>query len=163
MSSFDRRSLLMIPLALAACGFEPVYAPGGTASGLDGKVRVSAPNSVESYLLVQNLEQRLGRHAGSGDEYKLNVNVSTVTQPLAVSTANEINRYNILGRVNFSLQSSATGAVLASGEVDNFVSYSAAGSTVDTLADERDAKDRLMVLLADQVLARLYSTVDLPA
>ncbi|KUJ85402.1 hypothetical protein AVO45_16790 [Ruegeria marisrubri] len=163
MSSFDRRTLLILPLALAACGFQPVYAPDGTASALDGKVRVSAPNSVETYLLVQNLEQRLGRSAKAGGEYDLKVRLTTNTQRLAVSTANETNRYNIIGRVNYSLQRSATGEVLASGAVDNFVGYSAAGSTVETLADERDAKERLMVILADQVVTRLYSTLDLPA
>ena len=163
MSSFDRRTLLILPLALAACGFQPVYAPGGAASALDGKVQVSAPNSAESYLLVQNLEQRLGRSAGSGSQYKLKVDVSTTTRRLAVSTANETNRYNIIGKVNYSLQRSKDGKILASGEVDNFVGYSAAGSTVDTLADERDAKERLMVILSDQVVTRLYSTPDLTA
>ena len=66
MSLFDRRTLLLLPLARPACGFEPVYAPGGAGSALNGNVAVSAPNSTDSYLLVQNLEQRLGRSATSG-------------------------------------------------------------------------------------------------
>ncbi len=158
MSSFDRRTLLMLPLAIAACGFEPVYAPGGAGSALNGKVAVSAPKTVESYLLVQNLEQRLGRSATSGNEYALNVRVSTVSRRAAITTTNETNRYTIEGGANFSLKSNETGQVLASGEVSDFVGYSAAGSTVSTLADERDARERLMVILSDQIVNRLYAT-----
>ncbi len=163
MSSFDRRSLLFLPLALAACGFQPVYAPGGAGSELYGKVAVSAPNTVESYLLVQNLEQELGRSASSGSDYSLDVTVSTVTQAAAITTTNETNRFSIDGQADYALRSNATGEVLASGTVTDFVGYSAAGSTVSTLADERDAKERLMVILSGQIMNRLYATPDLSA
>ena len=85
MSSFDRRTLLLMPLAIAACGFQPVYAPGGAGSNLYGKVAVSAPNTVDSYLLVQNLEQRLGRSATSGSDYNLDVQVSAVVRGAAIT------------------------------------------------------------------------------
>lgn len=161
MSSFDRRTLLLMPLALAACGFEPVYAPGGTGAALNGKVAVSAPNSVESFLLVQNLERQLGRSATSGNDYALDVDVSTVTRRAAITTTNETDRYTIDGRANYTLKSNGTGQILASGTVTDFVGYSAAGSTVSTLADERDAIERLMVILSDQIVTRLFATPDL--
>ncbi|WP_171172258.1 LPS assembly lipoprotein LptE [Ruegeria sp. HKCCA0370] len=163
MSSFDRRTFLLMPLALAACGFEPVYAPGGSGSALYGRVEVSAPNTVESYLLVQNLEQQLGRSAGSVNDYKLDVQVSTVTRGAAITTTNETQRYTIDGRAQYALRSNATGQIIASGSVADFVSYSAAGSTVSTLADERDAKRRLMMILSGQIMNRLYATPDLAA
>lgn len=163
MSSFDRRTFLLMPLALAACGFEPVYAPGGSGSALYGRVEVSAPNTVESYLLVQNLEQQLGRSAGSVNDYKLDVQVSTVTRGAAITTTNETQRYTIDGRAQYALRSNATGQIIASGSVADFVSYSAAGSTVSTLADERDAKRRLMMILSGQIMNRLYAMPDLAA
>ncbi|NOE28061.1 MULTISPECIES: LPS assembly lipoprotein LptE [unclassified Ruegeria] len=163
MLSFDRRTFLLMPLALAACGFEPVYAPGGSGSALYGRVEVSAPNTVESYLLVQNLEQQLGRSAGSVNDYKLDVQVSTVTRGAAITTTNETQRYTIDGSAQYNLRSNATGQIIASGSVADFVSYSAAGSTVSTLADERDAKRRLMMILSGQIMNRLYATPDLAA
>ncbi|SDX47447.1 LPS-assembly lipoprotein [Ruegeria halocynthiae] len=163
MSSFNRRTLLLMPLALAACGFEPVYAPGGSGSALNGKVEVSAPNTVESFLLVQNLERQLGRSATSGNAYKLDVKVSTNTRRTSITTANETNRYTIDGSATYALKSNATGQIIASGSVSDFVGYSAAGSTVSTLADERDATERLMVILSDQIVNRLYATPGLPA
>ncbi|MEM1004561.1 MAG: LPS assembly lipoprotein LptE [Pseudomonadota bacterium] len=158
MSSFDRRTFLLMPAALAACGFEPVYAPGGAGSQLYGKVAVSAPDSVESFLLVQNLEQQLGRSASSGNVYDLDVRVSTVTSAAAITTTNETNRYSIDGSASFALRSNETGQIITSGTVTDFVGYSAAGSTVSTLADERDAKERLMVILSGQIMNRLYAT-----
>lgn len=161
MSSYDRRKFLLMPLALAACGFEPVYAPGGSGSELFGRVAVSAPNTVDSFLLVQNLEQQLGRSASSGSEYKLDVQVSTVIRGAAITTTNETNRYSIDGQAQYALRSNETGQIVASGTVTDFVGYSAAGSTVSTLADERDAKERLMVILSGQIVNRLYATPDL--
>ncbi|WP_170529705.1 LPS assembly lipoprotein LptE [Ruegeria arenilitoris] len=160
MSLFDRRNLLLSLAVLTvapACGFQPVYAPGGAGSELYGKVAVSAPDSVESYLLVQNLEQSLGRSVSSAKDYSLNVQVSTVTRGAAITTSNETNRYSINGRASYTLRSNETGQILVSGTVADFVGYSAAGSTVSTLADERDAKERLMVILSDQIVTRLYS------
>ncbi|WP_299948362.1 LPS assembly lipoprotein LptE [uncultured Ruegeria sp.] len=163
MSSFDRRTVLLMPLALAACGFEPVYAPGGSGAALNGTVEVSAPNTVESFLLVQNLERQLGRSVTSGNAYQLDVGVSTVTRRASITTANETNRYTIDGNATYALKSNATGQILASGNVADFVGYSAAGSTVSTLADERDAIERLMVILSDQIMNRLYATPGLSA
>lgn len=49
---------------------------------------------------------------------------------------------------------------MTSGKIENFAAYSASGSTVDTLSAERDAVRRLMVILANQLVARIYTSVD---
>jgi len=160
MSLFSRRFLLFLPLALMACGFTPVYGPGGTASALRGKVEVAAPESVDSYLLVQNLEERLGRP--SQLTYKLSLTLATGAQGQAVTASNETTRYSIVGKVDYILTEISSDDIVASGSVDNFTGYSATGSTVETLASERDARARLMVILADQITTQLYATADLP-
>ncbi|SDC72395.1 LPS-assembly lipoprotein [Ruegeria marina] len=153
----------MLPLAVAACGFQPVYGPGGAGNALYGRVEVSAPDDVESFWLVQDLEQTLGRSAAAGTDYKLDVKVSTVSQGQAITASNETTRYAIVGTATYKLSDKESGAVLASGEVESFTGYSATGSTVDTLAGERDARRRLMAILSDMLTTRLYSTLDLPA
>ena len=162
MSLFNRRSLLFLPLVLVACGFTPVYAPGGTGAALRGKVEVeiAAPDSVDTYLLVENLEERLGR--ATQPEYSLSIVLVTATQGQAITANNETTRYSLLGDVAYDLRKIDSQDVLASGNVNNFTGYSATGSTVETLASERDARKRLMVILADLLTAQLYSTVDLP-
>jgi LPS-assembly lipoprotein len=161
MSLSDRRAFLLLPLALAACGFTPVYAPGGTASALRGRVRVKAPEDRNAYLLVQELEQQLGR--ATAPAYDLTFDVTTVAEGQAVTAEGDITRYSLLGQVKYELRPTGSDQVVATGSVDNFTGYSATGTTVEALAAERDAQERLMKILADQVVTRLYATAALPA
>lgn len=169
MSLLNRRTLLSLlaPLALAACGFTPVHAPGGTGHALYGKVAVQAPedipstSDVDSYFLVQNLEHNLGRtNVGS---YQLSLTLQTRDEGQAITEDSEISRYSIVGKASFVLTRLSDGKVVASGEEDAFTGYSATGSTVETLAGERDAHQRLMVILANQINTRILTTADLAA
>jgi LPS-assembly lipoprotein len=160
MSLFDRRTFLMFPLALAACGFTPVYAPGGVGAALRNRVLVDPPTDRDTFLLVQDLEQRLGR--GTAAQYGLAVILALEIEGLAVTAAGDITRYNMVGKADYALRDLRDGAIISSGQVDNFTGYSSTGSTVETLAAERDARARLMTILADQITARLYALTDLP-
>ncbi|ATG37243.1 MULTISPECIES: LPS assembly lipoprotein LptE [Phaeobacter] len=150
---------------VAACGFTPVYAPGGTGSALYGVVTVQAPETIgatddtDAYFLVQNLETRLGR--GGGADYALDLKLRTQSEGQAITADNEITRYSIVGQAAYVLTRQSDGAIVASGDVENFTGYSATGTTVETLAGERDAHRRLMVILADQITTELLSTADL--
>lgn len=156
MLSFSRKFLLMIPLALAACGFTPVYAPGGTGAQVQNSITVQAPNTRDEFLLTQRLEERLGR--ASEARYALNYTVRSNRTRLAVDTEGSATRFNILGSARYSLVETSTGRVVASDSVDNFTGYSAAGTTVAALAAQRDAQKRLMILLADQIVTRVLTT-----
>lgn len=158
MSSFSRRSLLILPLALAACGFSPVYGTRGAGGALQNSVEVAEPDDVDGYLVTRRLEERLGR--ATVPTYRLSLNISTKRDSLAVNSESNINRFNLIGTARYQLVEQATGQVVTSGSVDNFTGSSATGTTVATLAAERDARERLMVLLADQIVARLL-TADL--
>ncbi len=61
MSWSDRRAFLLMPLALAACGFSPTLAPGSAAAGLQGKIRVADPKDKNGFDFLQRMEERLGR------------------------------------------------------------------------------------------------------
>lgn len=161
MSLYNRRSLLALPLALAACGFAPVYGPGGAGTQLRGQVLVQEPSTQSGYLLVRHLETRLGR-SGAAPRYALDLAISTEEDGLAINPAGDTTRFNLIGKVAYALRDTAAGTIVTSGTVENFTAYSATGTTVATLAAERDAIERLMVILGDQITARLYAA-DLPA
>lgn len=156
MSLFDRRALLCLPLALAACGFQPVYGTGGTGGTLQNRVQVSEPDEVDGYLVARRLEERLGQ--APTPTYRLTLKVRTKRDALAVNRSSNINRYNLIGEADYVLVQTDTGRIVTSGEVTNFTGSSATGTTVATLAAERDARERLMTLLADQIVTRLLST-----
>jgi len=164
MSSFNRRTVLLGALAtgLAGCGFTPAYGPGGSAAQLNGAILVDEPTTRPAYLLTRHLEDRLGRAANA--RYGLSYSIDISEAPIAISPNDVTLRYNVLGEVTYALRDLGSGAVVTSGKVDNFTSYSTSGTTVATQASEKDARDRLMTILGDQIITRLIvATPDLPA
>ena len=155
MSSFNRRSFLMLTAALAGCGFTPAYGPDGGASALQGRVEVDEPNTRNGYVLVRHLESRLGR--AQSPRYGLSVALTTSEEGLGYTQDAKITRYDLVGKATYALRDLSTGEVLTSGTVDSFTGYSTTGSTVATLAAERDARERLMTILANQITTRLLA------
>ena len=158
MSSSDRRTFLtLLAVApLAGCGFAPVYAPGGTGQALRGQVLVAAPDTRLGFELVARLEERLG--LPQAETYRLDYVIETSESDLAITGTNDITRINIQGNVRFSLVDIATGAERLTGTVSTFTAYSTTSTAVATAAARRDAEDRLMHVLADQVMSRLLAS-----
>ena len=142
--------------ALAGCGFTPVYGPDGVGTGLRGEILVDAPDDRNAFDLVARLEQRLGR--GQAASYALGYQITTRSEGVGITTEQETTRYNIFGTVSYTLTDLSGGAVLASGTVQNFTGYSATSLIVGTRSTTRDANARLMISLADQIVARLIAT-----
>lgn len=142
--------------AVAGCGFSPVYAPGGPAEGLQGKIRVAEPTDRRAFDLTQRLEDRLGR--GEDASLALSYLIDTREVGVGVSPTNAITRFNVIGTVEFTVTDRATGAVQTSGKVNNFTAYSTTGTTVSTRTAEIDALRRLMHILADQIVTQLLAT-----
>ena len=157
MSSSDRRTILTLLLAvpLAGCGFTPVYAPGGAGLALRNRVLVAAPDTRLGFVLVSRLETRLGR--ADAADYALDYTIATSETGLAITGANDITRINIAGTVDFSLTDLATDTQILADNVSNFAAYSTTGTSVATASAERDAQDRLMTALADQMMSRLLA------
>lgn len=157
MSLFDRRHLLglLALLPLAACGFEPVYAPGGPGLEIRDRLVLEDPVTRMEFELVAQLEARLGR-VESGP-YALEYTVQTSRSGLAISGAQDINRFNIYGTVSYVVTETSTGVQVQAGEVSTFTAYATSASPVSTTAAERDAENRLMIALADQIVSRLIS------
>lgn len=162
MSFCERRHILLAPLsalALTACGFTPVYGPGGTGTRLQDRVRVTAPEDRDTFLLVRRLEERLGR--APDPDYSLALNLQTRAEGFGIDADGNTDRVNLIGIAGYVL-TDAAGTEVTSGTVNGFTGYSATGITTAALAAERDARTRLMVMLADQIVTRLFAA-PLPA
>ena len=162
----ERRVVIVGLAALAGCGFAPVYGPNGPARALRGTVLVEAPSDRDEFNLVTQLDLRLGQTASAA--YALDYTLTISQDGVGLTSAQETTRYNVVGAVAYQLKEIATGKVLTSGRVTNFTGYSvgtvdtsvsppSTSSTVSTRAAERDAYDRLMVMLADQVVTNLVA------
>ncbi len=152
--------LALLP-ALAACGFTPAFAPGGPAAGLKGAILIDAPNEHDAYQLVKHLERRLGQPAAP--RFGLGYVIKTSTEGVGITPSQETTRYQLVGEVTYTLSNLATAQIIETGTVKNFTAYAATGSTVSTLAATRDTRDRLMVILGDQIVDRLIVSKALAA
>ncbi len=158
MSSSDRRAVVLslLALPLAGCGFTPVYGPGGAAEGLRGQIRMDEPSDREGFLLVRALERRLGLPENA--RYALSASIRLGEEGIGITADQVITRFQVRGEVTYALTDLVTGRRVTSGTVSNFTSYSTTGTTVATRTAEDSARERFMVVLADQIVARLLAT-----
>lgn len=154
---WSRRAALAVALLAAGCGFTPVYGPGGAGTRLHGQVRVADPQTADDYAFLRRMTERLGP-AETG-RYNLAYTLRVAALPQAITPDEVTTRFSLNGTATYRLTDSATGATVAQGEVSNFTSHSTVGTVIATNAAEQDARNRLAVMLADQVVTRLLATV----
>lgn len=154
---WSRRAALAVALLAAGCGFTPVYGPGGAGTRLHGQVRVADPQTADDYSFLRRMTERLGP-AETG-RYDLAYTLRVAVLPQAITPDEVTTRFSLNGTATYRLTDSATGATVAQGEVSNFTSHSTVGTVIATNAAEQDARNRLALMLADQVVTRLLATV----
>jgi LPS-assembly lipoprotein len=152
----DRRAfltrLVTLPVLgfVAGCGFTPVYGANGGGRSLRGRIAYRAPNTPEGFRLRTRLEDRLGR-VERGD-YLLTVQLEINEDAVVISSAQDINRFNLPGKATWTLTEPGNDTPLASGVAQTFTAYSAFGTTVATREAQDDARDRLALALADLIV-----------
>lgn len=142
-------------MALAGCSFSPVYAPGHSGAALPGNVVVVQPSGELGYWITQQLEDRFGPPIDP--RYRLTMALSAKRERVAVTPAQTTTRYNLVASADYRLEEIKSGKTAASGSVDGFTSYSAAGSVVATRAAQGDAFRRLSVIITDKMLLDLFA------
>ena len=157
MSSTSRRTLIaaLALLPLAGCGFAPAYGPDGAGAALQGRVELAAPRTRNDFDLAEQLENRLGAAATPG--FRLTTRIETQEVGTAYTGDETATRKTVTGSVSYALTDLA-GATLAEGKVTGFTAYSTLGTVVSDRATREDAYQRLMVILADQIVTRLLAS-----
>ena len=153
--SWSRRSLLIAALALAACGFTPVYGPGGTGGKLFGQIRTADPSTPDEFTFAGRIAERLGPDQAARFALAYKLRIAVVSQ--AITKDEVTTRYSLNGTADFVLTDTTLGQEVTRGQVSTFTSYSTTGTTIATMSAEQDAHDRLARMLADQVVTRLLA------
>ena len=152
----NRCGFLLAAFALVGCGFVPVHGSNSKSQIFRNAVLVQAPKNRVEFELVRSLEVLLG--PVTAKRYDLRYTLKVDEQVIVVSAAQQIDRFSLVGKLNFSLMDN-DGVVILSKTAKSFTGYSATGTTVATERSKRDAYDRLMVILAKQVSNYIW-TVD---
>ena len=159
MLLFNRRNVLLLALGLgvSACGFEPVYQEGSTASKLRGQIEIDLVKGRNGFELREALENRLG-YAVAGAPYVLTFKLTITETGLAVTEDEGTTRTNLNGTAAFTVRRKDTQTVVYEDSVRNITAYGSTSRTYPSSVARRDANTRLAKALADQIADRIALT-----
>ena len=157
----DRRKFLglLAVLPLAACGFRPVYKAGSAARAIHGALEFNLIDSREGFALLEALENRLGA-GGPNAPYAVTIDLMIEEEDLVLTVATGLVRYTLDGIAKVKVIERASGEEVFSDKLRDEVSYSGNEETLVTNTSKRDAHDKLIRALADQIVLRLSSTAE---
>jgi LPS-assembly lipoprotein len=88
----------------------------------------------------------------------LGADIAIEEEQLGVLPDGSISRYNVIGRVDWTL--TRNDETVLKGREQSFTAYSATSTTVATITAQRSARERLMTLLADRIVADILANAD---
>ena len=163
----DRRSTLLLmlggTLGLAGCGFQPLYGrQGGSQPGnteLLASIRVGRILDREGQILRNYLIDRLNPGGlTSPKAYSLSTSLTVRTQRLGV----RIDETTVRARVDVDATSTLRGSEIEEQTFESrtFASYNDSDDDYAALVAERDAIDRALRVIADDMRLQLASFFD---
>ena len=144
----------LVTLSLSGCGFTPLYANQGVVQGLENVQVVLGEHSRDGFLVVEQLNDQLGRHHTDG-ALKLGLKVYSRRVPRGVRVNNIANRYELTMTVVYELSDAATTHVLTHDQFEVSATYDSADQPYAGVAAEQDGEQRAAGLAADQLRLRL--------
>lgn len=144
-------------LALAACGFEPLYDPAGPAAAVAGRVDVAVIPGTTGYLMRERLVERLG--AGGTPTHRLAIDLKLSQVGVALTEDDVTSRFDVVGVAEWKLVPIAGTVPVMAEEARAVSGYSAPTSATTSafaiLSARRDAEERLALVLADRIAQRI--------
>lgn len=140
-------------LALAGCGFTPLYAPGGVNAGLS-HIEVDAPDGRTAYLLRERLDDALLPEQGARPLYRLGFTVTERRDPRGLGP-DAASRYELTIVVAYTLSEIATGAELHKGEETVLISYDAVDAPYAGIAAQQNSQERAAAEAARRIRLNL--------
>ncbi len=159
MSLYSRRNFLLLlsALPLAACGYQPVLRQGGAARGLQGRLDFNLIDSREGFVLLEALEKRLGAGGGAA-RYGVTVKLMLDESDFILAVNSGLTRITIDGIAKVAVLDRTTGKEIFADKIRDVIGYSSSEATLATATSRRDARNKLILSLADMIVLRL--TVD---
>jgi LPS-assembly lipoprotein len=152
-----RALLLLLALALGGCGLRPMYGGGESSSvarGLRTIVVDKIPGQV-GWLTRNALVDRLGGEGDGGGKYRLEVELDDNITGFGIRGDSATTRERRTLRARYRLIDLTTGLVVLDATAGSDAGIDVVSSEYATVAAEQSAVERLVPVVADQIVARL--------
>lgn len=152
-----RRSFaLMLPLALAACGLQPMYAGGGNGAVAQGLAGIEVPpiEGKGGWLIRNALVDRLGQKSAV-PRYRLDVRLDDKLEGLGLLTDDTIGRERRTLRARYQLVDAANGEIVLDATAGSDAGIDIVSSEYATIAAEQTALENLAKVVADRIVTRI--------
>ncbi|UVO50989.1 LPS assembly lipoprotein LptE [Sphingomonas sp. SUN019] len=152
-----RAFVLLLPLALAACGLQPLYSGGssGPVGASLGEVEVAPIEGKSGWLVANALRDRLGAVEQRTPRYRLDIKLDDNIIGLAVRRDDSVARERRTLRARYQLVELGKGTVVLDATAGSDAGIDVVGSEYATIAGEASALERLSEILADKIVARV--------
>lgn len=150
---------LALPLLLAACGLQPMYAGGGSgavAQGLAG-IEVSPIEGKAGWLVRNALVDRLGAAGGAGGtaRYRLDIRLDDQLDGLALLSDDTIGRERRTLRARYQLVDLADGEIVLDASDGSDAGIDVVSSEYAVIAAENTALENLSKDIADRIVTKV--------
>ena len=150
-----RAALLALAVApLAACGFTPVYGGQGAAFQNAGPIRIPEIQGRTGHYLRNELARELGQGVPGFPSGSLEIDLKQGVERLAFAPDQAASRSDYVGTAKWQMKT-ASGVVLAEGQVMERASFNFADAAYADLAAQTAAQERLATLLARSIRAEV--------
>lgn len=158
-SALLRLALVALPLLVAGCGLQPMYAGGGHGVVAQGMADIDVPpiSGKAGWLMHNALADRL--HAagspGTAPRYRLDVRLDDRLEGLGLLSNNTVGRERRTLRARYQLVEIATGRVLLDATAGSDAGIDVVSSEYATVAGEETAMENLIRIVADRIVIKL--------
>jgi len=152
-----RFAALFLPLVLAGCGLQPLYAGGGDGRVAQALADVSVPaiEGQAGWLVRNALIDRLGSSGEGGERYRLDVRLDDDVEGLGLLGDDTISRERRTLRARYQLVDSQTGAILLDATAGSDAGIDVVSSEYAVIAAEQTALENLAKVVADQIVTKV--------
>ena len=145
-----KRFLIALALTLPACGFQPVYAPGGSASFASGNITVKEIPGRSGYVLRRALQQELAAGLPNlGSTAILEVDLEDKLTRLQFKPDGAASRSSYTAKASYVL---AGETISIAGKSDAETSFSVPDEPYGDISAQANASDRVMRVLASRIV-----------
>ena len=141
-------------LAIAGCGFQPLYGDLGVASNL-AAIDVVAPEGRAGHLIRESLDDAFAGQPGTPAAYRMDLTVGESRIPRGLRVDNVATRYEMTLTANYTLTELATGAVVKAGTAASTVTYDSADQPYASIAAQQDSQERAAAETARRIQLEL--------